>query len=118
MKREEESLQITFVDWFKMNYPDREIIHIPNGGSRNIIEAAKLKRMGTRKGALDLFFPEPMGSIPGLWIELKAPGKKKSKEQSEFAKKMYERRYIVQTCDRFEDCVSVAKQYFGKGKFQ
>lgn len=28
--------------------------HVPNGGSRNVIEAAKLKRMGVRAGVADI----------------------------------------------------------------
>ena len=47
------------------------LIAIPNGGSRNVIEAANLKRQGVRKGVSDLFLAYPCNGFHGLWIELK-----------------------------------------------
>lgn len=34
--------------------PDCYWFHVPNGGSRNVIEATKLKAMGTKAGVADL----------------------------------------------------------------
>lgn len=48
------------------------LFHIPNGGSRNIIEATKLKKMGVKAGVPDLQLIVPNGEVHGLWIELKA----------------------------------------------
>jgi len=44
---------------------------IPNGGSRNLIEAVKFKRCGVQPGIPDLCIPIPSGSYHGLYIELK-----------------------------------------------
>jgi hypothetical protein len=52
------------------------LFHIPNGGSRNIIEATKLKAEGVKKGVSDYFLPFPMHRRHGLWIELKKNDKK------------------------------------------
>lgn len=49
------------------------LIHIPNGGSRHLLEAVKLKAMGAKKGVSDLLLAIPAGGFSGLWIELKAP---------------------------------------------
>lgn len=34
-------------------------LHVPNGGSRNVVEAAKLKRMGVRPGCPDFLILSP-----------------------------------------------------------
>lgn len=49
------------------------LIHIPNGGSRHLLEAVKLKAMGAKKGVSDLLLAIPAGGFSALWIELKAP---------------------------------------------
>lgn len=49
------------------------LIAIPNGGKRNVREAARLKRMGVHPGVSDIFLPFPNGVHHGLWIELKKP---------------------------------------------
>ena len=51
----EDNLQKACVTWFRLQYPDVVIFAIPNGGSRNPIEAAKLKATGTLAGVADLF---------------------------------------------------------------
>ena len=54
-------------------YPALKLLfHIPNGGTRNKIEAGHLKAQGVKAGVLDLFLPVPCGRFHGLWIEMKA----------------------------------------------
>lgn len=65
--------------------------HTPNGGSRNKIEGAKLKGMGTKKGVSDVIICEPRKNYSGLAIELKVGKNKPTPEQLEFQKKMNER---------------------------
>lgn len=53
-------------------YPELDMLyHIPNGGSRNKIEAANLRRQGVRSGVPDLCLPVARGNYHGLYIELK-----------------------------------------------
>ena len=52
--------------------------HIPNGGSRNIIEASLLKKMGTLAGVPDLLF---LLDGNNYWLELKAAGGRLSAAQ-------------------------------------
>lgn len=47
------------------------LYHIPLGGKRPKREAARLKRMGTRKGVHDYHLPVARGIYHSLWIELK-----------------------------------------------
>ena len=49
--------------------------HIPNGGSRNILEAKKLKLMGTRRGVSDYFIMKASGKYHGLYLEFKVKTK-------------------------------------------
>ena len=50
------------------------LYHCPNGGSRNIAEAANLKRMGVKAGVPDLCLPYPSNGHHGLYIEMKKDG--------------------------------------------
>lgn len=53
MKRSEDTEQMLLMDWAagaESRYPElRWLHHIPNGGSRNGAEAAKLRRMGVKR---------------------------------------------------------------------
>lgn len=55
--------------------------HVPNGGSRNVVEAAKLKRMGTRPGVADLVF---INADQAAFIELKTPTGRQNQAQKDF----------------------------------
>lgn len=61
------------MNWVR-HHPEIEeaIFHIPNGGSRNLLEAAKLKKMGVKAGVSDLCLPIAAKGYHSLWIELKA----------------------------------------------
>ena len=48
------------------------LFHVPNGGRRDVIEAAHLKAQGVRAGVPDLCLPVARGGYHGLYIELKA----------------------------------------------
>lgn len=49
-----------------------DLYHIPNGGKRGKIEAARMKSMGVRAGVHDFHLPNARGGYIGCWIELKA----------------------------------------------
>ena len=49
----------------------RLLLHVPNGGSRHIVEASKLRRLGVRAGVPDLLLPVAVAPYHGLWIEMK-----------------------------------------------
>lgn len=46
------------------------VFHIPNGGSRNAMEASNLKTQGVLAGVPDLCIVMPCGEI--IWVEMKA----------------------------------------------
>ena len=49
------------------------LYHLPNGGKRNVREAARFKKMGVRPGVSDYHLPLARGPYIGLYIEMKAP---------------------------------------------
>lgn len=77
----EQDAQIAIMDWWHnivanndVEVPEAALYHIPNGGTRNVIEAKMLKRAGVRSGVPDLFLSIPRGPFHGLYIELKRLG--------------------------------------------
>lgn len=80
---EEDRLCVEFFEWAWNFRPHtrRLIVHIPNGGSRNKIEAAKFKRMGVIPG-----YPDYELVLPGgrkALIEVKTPTGSLSKAQKQ-----------------------------------
>lgn len=65
----EDDEQAVVVAWLQKKY----ILHfaVPNGGSRNRLEAFKLKRTGTVAGVPDLVIPLARKGYHGLFLELK-----------------------------------------------
>ena len=59
-------------DWAVGKYPELALLHhIPNGGSRNPIEARHLKEQGVSPGVPDICLPVPNHKYAALYIELK-----------------------------------------------
>jgi hypothetical protein len=55
---------------------------VPNGSNRNVVTATILKKEGVKSGVSDLILPIASGSYHQLWIEVKAPKGRQSKNQS------------------------------------
>ena len=79
----EDGHQLALMCWCALNqdqYPELKwLFAIPNGGSRHIAEATKLRAMGVKDGVPDLCLPVKRGSWSALYIELKKPAKDKKK---------------------------------------
>lgn len=65
----EDAEQTALISWFRLNYKNHIIFSIPNGGTRNKIEAVTLKKTGLTAGVPDLQILKPDGSI--LFLEMK-----------------------------------------------
>ena len=69
--QEQEAL-FRWAQYSRGKYPELDMLfHIPNGGSRNLIEAAHLKAQGVKPGVPDICLPVPSGRYTALYIELK-----------------------------------------------
>jgi hypothetical protein len=70
----EEDVQIALIDAASYHPILRDyLFHPANGGYRNVVEAAKFKRLGTRAGVSDLVLPYPSGKYHGYFKEIKRP---------------------------------------------
>ncbi|HEX7386258.1 MAG TPA: VRR-NUC domain-containing protein [Castellaniella sp.] len=75
------------------------LLHIPNGGRRNIREAARLKAQGVRAGVPDLLLPVSRFGRHGLWIELKAPKNGRvSADQKQWIEDLNKQGYAAMVC--------------------
>ena len=90
-----------------------DVVHIPNEGKRSYQYAARLKRMGMQKGVPDLFFPYARQNANGLFIEMKANGRKLTVEQTAWIARLKERDYKAFVCNGFDEAKMVIDWYFG-----
>lgn len=116
-KRSEATEQEALITWcriFESRYPELEMIyHVPNGGSRNRIEAANLKRQGVKAGVPDLCLPVPENGYHGLYIEMKFGKNKTTKDQEEWLKRLSQYGYKTAVCYGAEEAREVIKEYIG-----
>ena len=69
---EEQAALFRWAAYSRGKYPELELLyHIPNGGSRNLLEARNLKAQGVKPGVPDICLPVPSGRFTALYIELK-----------------------------------------------
>lgn len=95
--------QVAVMDWARKNekaHPAlKYLFHIPNGGIRSKVAAARLKRAGVKKGVPDLMLPVPTNRYHGLFIEMKkVNGGKTSDEQFSCNSFLGENGYAVCVC--------------------
>lgn len=83
----EDDLCMACVRWYDRMIGDRfGLIHIPNGGSRNPIEAKKFKRMGVRAGVPDFLVCND--GMPIGWMEFKWAKNGLQETQQDFKKQV------------------------------
>ena len=104
MKQVEHTEQVILMQWWALAHqqfgiPEQLLFAIPNGGERNIIVAARMKKEGVRAGVPDLFLAVPKGEFHGLFIEMKKPkGGRVSKNQSSMIKLLAAQGYAAKVC--------------------
>lgn len=85
--------------YYLAHHPDLWVVFaIPNGGVRNKVTAAKLKREGVTAGVWDIFVPIPAAAFHGLFIEMKFGKNKLTQSQIKFGKQMVENGYKCLVC--------------------
>lgn len=93
-------------------YPELDLLyHIPNGGSRNRLEAANLKRQGVKPGVPDLCLPVARGTFHGLYIEMKYGKNKTSPLQDGWIESLRNQNYAVFVCYGWQQAAEVIKKY-------
>lgn len=112
--------QITLFQWARLQsgkYPELSLLyHVPNGGSRNRAEAARLQAEGVKAGVPDLCLPVPRGGFHGLYIELKRQkGSKTSDDQKAWLSNLEKQGYFVALCKGWEAAAKVITEYLTMG---
>jgi hypothetical protein len=111
MKFTESKIQSDCVQWFRTQYPRTVIFAIPNGGNRNPITGAILKREGAMAGVADLFVMKCNPEFAGLFIEMKAGKGKASEAQEAFKHEVIVAGYAYYTCRSFDEFTSTVNKY-------
>jgi hypothetical protein len=107
-EEQEHMALIAWARWQSKQMPELSLLyHTPNGGSRHMLEAKKLKRMGVLPGVFDLFLPVPRGPFHGLYLEMKSGRGKPSPAQSDFQHRVLMQGYCALIAYSFEE----AKQF-------
>jgi len=87
------------------------LFHVPNGGSRHIAEATKLKAMGTRQGVPDLLLPVPRADKSGLALELKSPSGRLQPTQAWWLKRLKEQGWAIAVAWTFSEARHILRSY-------
>ena len=121
MSRQHEAAeQTTLLEWAMMQrgkYPELQLLfHIPNGGSRNRLEAINLKKQGVKAGVPDLFLPVARGGKHGLFIELKYGKNKTSENQDKWLSELERQGYKTAVCYGCEAAAETLVKYLKGGK--
>lgn len=112
----EANLQSSCVSWFDLQYPKLSplLFAVPNGGSRNKLEAVNLKRQGVKAGVADLILLFPRGGHGALLIEMKY-GKGRQRDTQKSWQRTAEAagyRYVI--CRTLDEFMCEVKKYLGK----
>lgn len=91
-------------------------VHIPNEGKRSWQYGARMKRLGMQKGFPDLFFPTARRNAHGLFIEMKANGRKPTIDQVVWLTRLKEEGYKTFVCNGFDEAKRVIDWYFQEEK--
>lgn len=108
--------QATLFSWAQMQSRRRPelklLFHIPNGGSRNKIEAARLKAQGVKPGVPDLFLPVARGVWFGLFIELKRQkGGRVSDQQRRWIEELERQGYRAEIACGWREAAAIISDY-------
>lgn len=83
-----------------------------NGGSRNLLEALKLKRMGVSPGFPDIEVPLPSGPYHGLYIELKrVSGGVVSQNQKDWIDYLNSKGYYARVAKGLQQAKDIVLEY-------
>lgn len=116
MKNDEHKNQHALITWWaiacKRYYlPEFALFAVPNGGARNAVTGAILKREGVRKGITDLILLAPNKTHHGLLIEMKASKGVVSKDQQEFIDYANSQNYKAIICYDWQSASDIITNY-------
>jgi len=100
------------IKYYENKYPELKLLHhIPNGGTRNILEAVSLKAQGVKSGVPDLFLPVARKGYNGFFIEMKSKEGKLSDNQQKWLADLYRNNYKIIISDSHKDVLDILIEY-------
>lgn len=99
-----------------LDYVGAVYFHPPNGGSRNVIEASKLKSMGVKPGVPDLIILDSRHGFAGLAIELKVGSNNLTSHQITWLEKLNRLGWLCYVSWSLDEIISIIDWYFGFSK--
>ena len=108
--------QVALFEWAERSrgkHPELAMLyHIPNGGSRNPIEARHLREQGVRAGVPDICLPVPNLRYTALYIELKrTKGGRLSDAQAGWLTALQRQGYRATVCAGWEAARDTILEY-------
>lgn len=117
MKHLEDDIQREVLQWLRVAH--RKVydctIHVPNGGRRNLREAARLKTLGVRAGVPDLLCFWPAPSYRGAALELKAPKGRTRPGQLDWLARLADLGWRVGVTRSFDEARAFFEEYLTGG---
>lgn len=111
LNRGESKLQIECVKWFRYQYPNLILFHIPNGGRRDEITAQIMKAEGVLPGVSDLLLMEPRNNFTGMFIEMKFDKNGLTQDQIKFFLAAEKRKYKCVVCKTVDSFMKEIETY-------
>ena len=107
----EDDEQKAFMQFCAHNKELKWLFAVPNGGKRNVREAARLKAQGLKAGVHDLMLPKARGIYKGMFLEMKYGKNKLTDKQKEFAIDISAEGYCMLTCYSAGEAIEAVKMY-------
>lgn len=115
VKRKESEEQTAIIEWANImqhRVPELALLyHVPNGGSRNVVEAKRLKAQGVKSGVPDLVLPVARGKYHGLYIELKTLRGRVSDTQKQWLDALRNQGYAAIVCRSADEAIAMIAKY-------
>ena len=109
MTEDEEQKQL--IQWCRTDPKWQYLFHIPNesvGGKGWLI---RNRQLGVKSGVPDLFYPVPIGSYHGLFIEMKRPGGRLDGIQRRWMTALNDLGYLAICCKGWEEAKDALQGY-------
>ena len=103
---------VKWASWQSKQWPELNLLFaVPNGGARDVITGAKMKREGQKRGVPDLCLPVPRGEYAGLFIEMKTAKGRLTPEQAEWLKALNRQGYRAEVCHGADAAIRLIQEY-------
>lgn len=121
-RHDEDEEQSALISWARMQSRTRPelalLIAIPNGGSRRLLEAKRMKSAGTSAGFPDLILPVARCGYHGLAIEMKREDGKRhdiSPDQYDWIGALWDQGWYATVAFGWDDARAAIEHYIGVG---